>query len=67
MKIKALALTIQKVLARLKFSKNRSRSNVKVKRYSTNKNDLITKYIYVNIKALALTIEKLLARLKFSV
>ena len=36
-KIKALALTFRKVIARLQFSKNGSGSNVKVKRLSTNK------------------------------
>ena len=39
--IKALALTFQKVKARLQFSKNGSGSNVKVKTLSTNKKILL--------------------------
>ena len=67
-KIKALALTVQKLLAKLKFSKNGSNSNVKV----TVSKIMIPKgrfnhkkILMLNIKALALSFQKLSARLKF--
>ena len=41
-------------------------SNLKVKRFSTNKNISSLGILMQNIKALALTVQKLLARLKFS-
>ena len=61
--IKALALTVQKLLAMLKFSKNGSNSKVKV----TGSRKVLSQGLLIwNIKALALTVQKLLARLKFS-
>ena len=62
--IKALALTIQKLLARLKFSKSRSNSKVKVTR---SKLFVPMRIFMWNIKALALTVQKLLARLMFKI
>ena len=44
----------------------KKRSNVKVKRFSTNKKILSLGIFMRNIKAIALTVQKLLARLKFS-
>ena len=61
--IKALALTVKKLLAKLKFSKigknPRSRSQGQKWRYQRKG---LLKW---NIKALALTVQKLLARFKF--
>ena len=52
--IKALALSVQKLLARIKFSTNKSNSKVRV---------ILTKMlVLLNIKPLALTVEKLYAR-----
>ena len=67
--IKTLALTVQKILARLKFSKNGSNSKVKVtglKNNGTHGKVLSQGILMWNIKALALTVQKVLARLKFS-
>ena len=60
--MKALIFIIWKLRPMSIFKK---RSNVKVKRFSTNKKILSLGIFMRNIKALALTVQKLLARLKF--
>ena len=73
--MKTLALTVQKLLARLKFSINRSITKVNFTGYknwlvpteSTHEKDLLLVILMWNTKALALTVQKLLARLKFTI
>ena len=66
--IKALELTVQKLLVRFKFSKNGSNSKIqghRVKINGTHGKVSSQGILMWNIKALALTVQKLLARLKF--
>ena len=63
-----LALTDHKFLAKLKFSKRKTISKVKVIRWKIVDSQLraLSHWIFMwNIKALALNVQKLLARLKF--
>ena len=67
--IKALALTVQKVSARLKFffkksDKLQGQGNC-VKNNGTLGKVLSQEILMCNIKSLALTVQKVLARLKF--
>ena len=59
--IKALALTVQKLLAKLKFSRNGLNKGHchSVKNNSTNGKDLSQEIFIWNIKDLALTAQKL--------
>ena len=65
--IKALVLTVLKLLSRIKFSKNRSSSNVKVTGYkNVGTQERSCHYeITWNNKALAFTVRMLLSKLKF--
>ena len=62
--IKVLALTVQRLLARLKFKLQGQGDNVK--NNGTHGKVLLQGIRVWNIKALALTVQKLLAKLKFS-
>ena len=58
--IKALTLTVQKIIARFKFSKRgqTQRSRSQVKNNGTHGNVLSQEIFMLNIKALALTVQK---------
>ena len=64
--IKAFAITVQKLMARVTFSEKMSNSKFKVNDVGTHGKVLSQSILMWNIKALAFTVQRLLASYKFS-